>query len=141
MPEKLAEKLQKTIKKNIYGSPQSIKITYPPGFSDIALSEVNSILSSLWFPQKYTPSVIPTKNAIRIDNIHFITAIELLIRNRCLTDIRLIITESKAFGKNAFKNKCIDIPWDYYLNKTMSLKLKVTSIASEAFHETGYEIF
>lgn len=130
-------KLIKKIKKNIYGKPQSIQVQFPPGLGDAALAEANNILQSLWFPQKYTSQLNLLKNEVRIDQIHVFAATELLIRNFCFSDIRLIISEGKASGKSAFEKKCRDIEWNMFLNKNMSVKIKVDSVASHAFHETG----
>jgi putative N6-adenine-specific DNA methylase len=137
MQPELTENLEKKIKKNIYGKPQAIKVISPPGLGETALDEIQSILSSLWFPQKYISELSILKNAIRIDNIHLFAVTELLMRSQCLSDIRLIIFEGKTSGKFAFEKKCREVNWNFYLNKSMTLKIKVDSVASRAFHETG----
>jgi 23S rRNA G2445 N2-methylase RlmL len=131
------ENLEKKIKKNLYGKPQTVKVIFPPGLGEAALDEIQSILSSLWFPQKYISELSVLKNEIRIDNIHLFAVTELLMRSQCLTDIRLIIFEGKTSGKFAFEKKCRELHWNFYLNKKMTLKIKVDSVASRAFHETG----
>jgi 23S rRNA G2445 N2-methylase RlmL len=131
------ENLEKKIKKNIYGKPQTVKAIFPPGLGGAALDEIQSILSNLWFPQKYISELSVLKNEIRIDNIHLFAITELLMRSQCLTDIRLIIFEGKTSGKFAFEKKCREVNWNFYLNKKMTLKVKVDSVASRAFHETG----
>jgi 23S rRNA G2445 N2-methylase RlmL len=137
MKPELTENIEKKIKKNIYGKPQTVKVIFPPGLGDAALDEVQSILGNLWFPQKYISELSVLKNEIRIDNIHLFAVTELLMRSQCLTDIRLVIFEGKTSGKFAFEKKCREVPWDFYLNKSMILKIKVDSVASRAFHETG----
>lgn len=129
--------LEKKIKRHIYGSPQDVQVVFPPGMGTIALNEANSILNNLWFPQKYTSQLVVLKNQLRINQIHLFAATELLMRNLCFTDIRLIIYEGKAAGKFAFEKKCRDIDWNMFLNKKMTLKIHVDSVASRAFHETG----
>ncbi len=125
------------IKKNIYGTPQSILITYPSGMDKIAISEIDTILKQLWFPQKYGSQISKTEKEIRVDEIHLFAVIELLLRSLCLTDIRLIIYEGPASGRAAFEKKCRAVSWDMYLNKNMSIKIKTDSVASHAFHEGG----
>jgi 23S rRNA G2445 N2-methylase RlmL len=137
MKPEITANLEKKIKKNIYGKPQSIKAIFPPGLGEAALDEIKSILDHLWFEHKYTSEFSLLKNAIRIDNIHLFTVTELLMRNQCLSDIRLIIFEGKADSRFAFEKKCGDINWNFYLNKNMSVKIKVDSVASRAFHESG----
>ena len=131
------ENIEKKIKKNIYGKPQTVKVIFPPGFGSVALDEVQFILENLWFQQKFTSELSLLDNEIRIDNIHLFAVTELLMRSQCISDIRLVIFEGKAAGKFTFEKKCREIPWDFYLNKSMSLKIKVDSVASHAFHETG----
>ncbi len=131
------DKFEKKIKKNIYGKPQSLIITFPAGLGAIALDEIYAILNDLWFKQDNNSQCSLLKNTIRIDKIHLFAAVELLMRSQCLTDIRLILWEGKAFGKSGFIKKCTDISWDMYLNQNMSLKIRVNSIASKAFHESG----
>ena len=89
-PDKNDNHLRK-MKKNIYGKPQVVKVIFPPGLGNIALDEVQSILGTLWLEQKYVSQCTLLKNEIRIEPIHLFAATELLIRNQCLTDIRLII--------------------------------------------------
>lgn len=137
MPAAAQENLEKKIKKHVYGKPQTVEAVFPSGFGEIALDEITCILETSWFPQKNTYELFLLKNTVRIHNIHLFSAVELLIRNQCLSDIRLVIFEGKASGISEFKKKCRTIPWNYYLNKSMSLKIKVDSIASRAFHETG----
>jgi 23S rRNA G2445 N2-methylase RlmL len=137
MKPEITDNSEKKIKKNIYGKPQAVKAIFPPGFGDTALDEIQSILGSLWFQHKYTSKFSLLKNAIRIDNIHLFAITELLMRSQCLTDVRLIIFEGGASGISAFVKKCRDINWGFYLNKNMSVKIKVDSVASRAFHETG----
>jgi 23S rRNA G2445 N2-methylase RlmL len=131
------DKLMKKIKKNIYGKPQRIAAVFPAGFGSIALEDVQEILKNPWYPQKYSAQCSLLKNEIRIDDIHMVTVTELLMRSQCLTDVRLILYEGKAFGKTGFENKCKIIDWDFYLDKKMSVKIKVNSVASKAFHESG----
>ena len=137
MTQSNADNLEKKIKKHIYGKPQAAKITFPAGFGETALNEVTTILKTPWFAQKCTGECTLLKNEIHIDNIHMSSLMELLIRGQCITDIRLIIFSGKASGKAAFEKKCRDIPWNFFLNNDMSLKIKVNSVASRAFHETG----
>jgi 23S rRNA G2445 N2-methylase RlmL len=127
----------KRIKKNIYGTLQTVKIIYPPGFSSVALNEIQVILDNPWSPKKMVGEVTFNNNEIIIRNIHMFFIIELLIRSQSLTDIRLVIFQGKTRGQFDFKKKCLSLPWKYYLNKAMSLKIKINSIASKAFHETA----
>lgn len=131
------ENRAKKIKKNVYGKPQTIQAVFPSGMGETALNEIRFILNHLWLKQKYTSEFTLIKNIIRIEPIHLFAAIELLIRSQSLADIRLIIFEGHASGKDMFKKKCLDIPWHFYLDKKMSLKIKVNSVASRAFHESG----
>jgi len=131
------EKLAKQIKKNIYGMPQSVKIIFPSGFAEAALAEVQYILNHLWFPQKKSGVATLVENEIFIHDIHMFSIIELLLRSQCLTDIRLIVYQGKVTSKYTFENKCRAIPWEFFVNKHMTLKIKVNSIASKAFHESA----
>lgn len=133
----MQENLSKKIKKNLYGKPQIIHATFPAGMGETALLEVQSILKSLWFKQKYTSVCSLVKNIIRIETIHLFAVTELLMRSQSLSDIRLIVFEGSASGREAFKKKCLGIHWDFYLDKKSTLKIKVNSVASRAFHETG----
>jgi len=137
MTSETDEKLEKRIKKNIYGKPQSVKAIFPPGLGSMAFDEIQSILNDLWFPQKFISQCSLSKNDVRIHSIHLFSITELLMRSFCLSDIRLIIFEGKSFGKNVFERQCRDIPWDFYLAKNMSVKIKVDSVISNAFHEAG----
>ncbi len=137
MKTEKSDNLEKKIKKNIYGKPQSVKVVFPPGLGSVALHEVETILEDLWFKQKYISQCSLLKNEIRIDNIHLFAITELLMRSQCLTDIRLIIFKGKTAGKSIFEKKSREMNWDFYLNKNMSVKIKVDSVASRAFHETG----
>lgn len=133
----MTELLAKKIKRDIYGKPQSVKAAFPAGFGKVALDEVSSILNSLWFPQKLIGECSLIRNEIRIYNIHLFSITELLMRSQCLSDISLILFEGKSFGKSAFEKQCREIPWNYYVNKKMSARVKINSVASKAFHETG----
>jgi 23S rRNA G2445 N2-methylase RlmL len=139
----LNENLQRKIKKNIYGKTQTIKAIFPPGCGATALLEVQFILDNLWYPHTVertlhsSPKVTLLPNEIRITNIHMFSVVELMIRSLCLTDIQLIIFEGKTVGKHSFEKKCRELNWDYFLNPEMSLKIKVNSVASKAFHETA----
>lgn len=63
--------------------------------------------------------------------------VELLLRNHCFSDVRLIIFKDSVIGKKAFTKKVRKINWERYINNNMSLKIKVNSVSSKAFHETG----
>lgn len=134
------ENFAKKIKKHLYGKPQSIQAVFPAGFYDTAMTEIQTILNHLWFPQKYRSECTQFKKFIRIDNIHVSAITELLMRSQSLADIRLIIFEGKAAGKEMFKKKALKIQWPLFLDKQLSLKIQVNSIASRAFHETGLKI-
>ncbi len=131
------DKLAKKIKKNLYGKPQTILAVFPAGMAEPAYDEVASILNNLWFKQKYHSELSVVKNILRIDQIHLFAVTELLMRSQSLADIRLVIFEGSASGKAIFRKKCQEINWNFYLNKNMSLKIKVNSVASRAFHESG----
>ncbi len=129
--------LERKIKKNLYGRPQSVLAIFPAGFGVVALAECKAILADPWLPTQFTPELTLLKNEIRIDNIHVAQVMELLIRSQLLADLRLIIVEGKASGKKAFEKKCREIPWEFYVTPTLSVKIKADSVASRAFHETG----
>lgn len=133
----MSENLAKKIKKNLYGKPQAIQVVFPAGMGETALHEVQFILNNLWFKQKYISEFSVLKNQISIHQIHLFAVTELLMRSQSLADIRLIIFEGSASGKSIFKRKCLDINWDFYVDKKCSLKIKVNSVASRAFHESG----
>ena len=137
MKHEVEENLERKIKKHIYGKSQTVKVIFPPGFGATALEEIKQILNSLWFPQKFLSECTLVKNEICIENIHISAISELIIRSQCITDIRLVIFEGKSFGKDAFEKHCRSINWNFYIHNKMSLKLKVDSVASKAFHETG----
>lgn len=137
MKHQLKENAERKIKKNIYGKPQAAKLIFPPGLGTIALQEIKYIISNLWFTQKYPSEFSLLKNEIRINNIHLFAITELLARSQCLTDIRLIIFEGKAVGKEAFEKQCRNIDWNLYISASMSIKVKINSVASKAFHETA----
>lgn len=127
--------INKKIKQQLYAKGQRIKATFPAGLGAAALEEVNSILNAPWFKQKFTPVISLAKNAIRINEIHLFEAIELMLRSQCLSDVRLIILESKAVTKSGFEKKCKEIDWEYYLDPSMTVRIRVNSVASLAFHE------
>jgi len=129
--------LERKIKKNIYGLPQSALAVFPPGFGTVALEECQRILAHPWLSTQLTPELTLLKNEIRLDNIHLFALMELLLRSQTLTDLRLIIFAGKVSGKKAFEKKCRDIPWELYIDADLSIKIKVDSVASRAFHETG----
>lgn len=131
------DNLEKKIRKNIYGKPQTVLALFPAGLGAVALNEVNSILKTLWFAQKFVSETVLQQNVIRINPIHLFAATELLMRSQCLSDIRLIIFEGKVFGKEAFIKTCKTINWNFYINKEMTIKIRVDSVASKAFHEAG----
>lgn len=133
----MTENIDRQIKHHIYGTAQRIKAMFQPGFAETAFKETKLILNHAWFPQKFKPDLTLLKHEIRIDNIHFVSAVELLMRSQCLADIRLIIAEGKMTSKLAFQQKCSDIHWTYFLNKEMRVKIKADSIASKLFHETA----
>jgi 23S rRNA G2445 N2-methylase RlmL len=137
MKQEIEENLERKIKKNIYGKAQTAKVIFPAGLGTVALDEIKSILENLWFPQKFQSECSLLKNEILIDNIHMFALSELMMRSQCISDIRLIIFEGKAIGKEAFEKQCRNINWNFFVNKKMSLKIKVDSVASKAFHETG----
>jgi 23S rRNA G2445 N2-methylase RlmL len=132
------QSLFKRIKKHLYGKPQAVKIIFPAGFSEVAYNEIEGILNNPWLPQKVRGEITNTNNnEIFIYNIHLSSIIELLLRSIHLTDIRLILLQTKISNKFEFEKKCMAISWEYYLNKSMTLKIKVNSVASRAFHETA----
>ncbi|KAB8027990.1 hypothetical protein [Fluviispira multicolorata] len=137
MNQEKEQNIEKQIKKHIYGKSQTAIATFPAGFSLTALQEIEEILNNLWFKQKFNSKCTLLKNEILIENVHVFALTEILMRSLCLTDLRLILLEEKAVGKEAFTKQCQSISWDYYLNKSMSLKVKVDSVASKAFHESG----
>ncbi len=129
--------IENQVKKHIYGKPQEAIVTYPPGFSSVAFDEINFIFNNLWLPQKITPEVTTNKNLIYIKNIHTVSLIELMMRAKCISDIKLVIFNGKCANKETFQKKCSNVNWNLYINNQISLKLKVDSVASKAFHETG----
>lgn len=129
------ENLEKKIKRNIYGRPQSILVVFPPGLARAARHEAQFILDHLWFQNKFQTKITLLKNALRIDQIHMFAVVELLMRGQCFTDIRLIVSEGKAGNMSAFEKYCEEIHWDFYLSKSLSIKLKVDAGASPALHE------
>lgn len=131
------QNIEKQIKKHIYGKCQTAIACFPAGLGATAQEEIEGILKHLWFEQKFTGTCTLLKNEIRMENIHFFALTEVLMRSLCLSDLRLVIFEGKAVGKEAFAARCRSIRWDYYLDSSMSLKIKVDSVASEAFHESG----
>ena len=137
MKQEIEENLERKIKKNIYGKPQIAKITFPAGLGTAALEEIKATLGNLWFPQKFQSECSLLKNEILIDNIHMFALTELIMRCQCISDVRLVIFEGKAIGKEAFEKHCRSMNWNFFINKKMSLKIKVDSVASKAFHETG----
>jgi len=114
---------------------QDIKIIYPPGFSAIALAETKDILTNLWAAKPFKGEILQLKTEIRVKRIYFFAITELLLRSKCISDIRLIIYSGKVVGKKAFEKACHEVSWDSYLTKSMSLKIKVDSVSSLAFHE------
>jgi 23S rRNA G2445 N2-methylase RlmL len=132
-----AANLEKRIKKNIYGKLQTIKVTVPPGSVAIAFSEIEVILMHLWYPQKTISQMTIIDNDIYISDIHMFAIVEVLMRSRTISDIRLIIFQGKTFTKGVFEKKCSAIPWEYYFNQSMSVKIKVNSVGSHIFHETS----
>lgn len=129
------ENLEKKIKRNIYGKPQSILVIFPPGLSGIARDEAEYILENLWFQNKFKSEITVLKNSIRIDQIHMFAVIELLMRGQCFTDIRLIVSEGKAANMPAFEKRCEELPWEFYLTRAMSLRMKVDVGVSPYLHE------
>lgn len=127
--------LERAIKQKIYGKPQKIFVHFPAGLGETALLEINSILSTPWFPQKQELKIQLQKDFMMIDHIHMITIMELLLRSQSIFDIRLNIYEGKISGTYSFEEKCKSILWELYLTKHFNLKIKVDSIASHAFHE------
>lgn len=128
---------KENIKKSLLGKSQMVKIIYPPGFGVIALDEVKFILSNLWLAKAFKGEILQLKNEIRIQRIYLYAVCELLLRSQCLSDIRLIIYSGKVVGKKAFEKACRGIAWKNYINKTMTVKIKVDSVASLAFHESS----
>lgn len=131
------QNIEKQIKRHVYGKPQSALACFPAGLGAAAMEEIESILDHLWFEQKFNGRCTLLKNEIRIENIHFFALSELLMRSLCLSDLRLILFEGKSAGKEAFAAHCRAIRWEYYLDASMILKIKVDSVASKAFHEGG----
>tara|TARA_R110000868_G_scaffold248315_14_gene504852 strand:+ start:2585 stop:3898 length:1314 start_codon:yes stop_codon:yes gene_type:complete len=127
--------IEKQIKRNIYGKPQSILVVFPPGLSVAANDEAQSILSNLWFQNKFPSEMTVQKNALRIDNIHMFAVMELLMRGKCFSDIRLIMSDRKVENVPSFEKSCYNINWDYYLASNMSLKIKVDVGGSPVLHE------
>jgi 23S rRNA G2445 N2-methylase RlmL len=127
--------LEKRIKRNIYGKPQSILVIYPPGFSKVAQDEVQFIMENLWFQNKFPTEMTVLKNALRIDQIHMFAVLELIMRGQCFTDIRLILGEGKVEKMLSFENKCDKVEWDFFTSPDMSLKINVDSGASPSLHE------
>jgi 23S rRNA G2445 N2-methylase RlmL len=131
------ENFKKNLKKNIYGKAHITKIIFPPGSGAAALHEAKAILNDLWAAKKFTGEVHLLKNEIQVRPVYMLAITELLLRNHCFSDVRLVIFKEIVIGKKAFDKKSREIRWDYYLNKKMLLKIKVNSVASTAFHETG----
>lgn len=115
--------------------PQTIKVIYPPGFSAIALTETRAILKNLWAAKAFKGEILQLKTEIRIQRIYFFAIAELLLRSKCISDMRLMIYSGKVIGKKAFEKACNEVSWASYINKSMSLKIKVNSVSSQAFHE------
>lgn len=133
----IKDNVEKQIKRNIYGKPQSILVVFPPGLVNAARDEAQYILDHLWFQNKFTSEISIVKNALRIDQIHMSAVMELMMRGQCFSDIRLIISEGKAAKMESFERRCEDLPWDYFLSRKMSLKIKVDVGVSPALHEGG----
>lgn len=129
------ENLEKRIKRSLYAQPQSILVLFPAGLSNIARDEAQFILEHLWFHNKFKTKITVLKNALRIDQIHLFAVMELLIRGLCFTDIRLIISEGKTLNMSVFDKTCAEMPWDFYLTPSMSIKVKIDVGASPALHE------
>ncbi len=129
--------LERQIKKNIYGKPQTAKLFYPPGFGETALLEIKTILSQLWFSQNTKNTCILNPKYIELSDTHISVLTEILLRTKCLSDIQLVLSKEKCKGKEEFKKICTQIKWNYFLNNKINVKIKVNSTASKAFHETG----
>lgn len=126
---------EKKIKRSIYAKPQSILMIYPPGLADAAFAEVQSILSDIWFSNKFTSKARLQKNAIRVDDIHMFAVMELLLRGKCFSDLRLIIAEDAIANMAASEKLLAAVNWDFYLSSEMSVRIKVDVGASPALHE------
>lgn len=137
MLSSIDDNFKKNIKKNIYAKSKIAKISFPPGFGAVAFEEAKSILANLWFAKKFTGEIALLKNEIQVRPVYILAIVELLLRNHCFSDVRLVIFKDMTLSKKAFEKKCREVNWDYYINKTMSLKIKVSSTASTAFHESG----
>ncbi|MCD6040159.1 MAG: hypothetical protein K0S27_1559 [Gammaproteobacteria bacterium] len=129
--------LIKNIRRGIYKKAQTVKIIFPAGLGTIALDEAKAILSDPWFARKFTGEIYLLKNEIQIRSVYMFAIVELLLRNYCFSDLRLVIFKDKVMGKKAFEKKSREIKWGHYINKTMSIKIKVDSVSSKAFHETA----
>ncbi len=123
--------------KKMLTKAQTIKVMYPPGFGHIALAETKAILHNLWAAKPFKGDILPLKTDIRVQRIYFFAITELLLRSKCIADIRLIIYSGKVIGKKAFEKACQSVSWSSYVNKSMSLKIKVNSVSSLAFHESS----
>lgn len=128
---------ERQIKRQLYGTPQSVELIFPPGFADVAEQEIISIFNTPWFEQKYVPQITRLPQVLRVDNIHLFSVMELLMRSLCLSDIRLILLETKVVGNFSFEQKCNAVSWSHFLSQDMAVKLRVRSVASRAFHESG----
>lgn len=127
--------IDKKIKRAIYARPQSVLIIFPPGLADAARVEAESILGDIWFSNKFTSKISLLKNAIRIDEIHMFAVMELMLRGKCFSDIRLILNESYMQNMQAAEKICRDVQWDYYLAPELRFRVKVDVALSPALHE------
>jgi 23S rRNA G2445 N2-methylase RlmL len=129
--------IEKKIKRYIYGTPQLAIAKFPSGLGQVAKDEIDSILTNAWFPSKFPAESELIENEIQLKNIHVSSLTELLMRSTCLEDLRLVIFAGKTSGKKEFDKKCRKINWEFYLDKKMIVKIRVDSVASHAFHESG----
>lgn len=125
------------IRNKFLNKSHAVRVIYPPGFSKIAFDEVNSILNHLWAAKAFKGKLLQLKNEIRIKSIYLYAITELLLRSKCLSDVQLIILSERAIGIKAFERACRSIDWPQYINNTMAIKIKIDSVASQAFHENA----
>ncbi|WGL60818.1 hypothetical protein QEJ31_04305 [Pigmentibacter sp. JX0631] len=129
--------LERQIKKNIYGKPQTAKLFYPPGFGETAKSELSTILANLWYPQNTKNTYELNAKYIDLKDTHISVLMEIILRTKCLSDVHLVLTYEKCHNKDEFRKICSSIKWNYYLEKNLNIKIKVNSTASKAFHESS----
>ncbi len=131
----MSEASERALKREIHGKAHEVLVLPAPGWSDVLVREIESVLKSLCLPAKFQPHLTQQDDACLVQNIDFRNLIELPCRLQTAADIRWILRSRHVGSFGEFNTFLQQMPWELYVPNQARVQCKVESYRSKLFHE------